>query len=636
MLKRLLLPSLAAVCCLPPASALAAKDDALRLARTVGGQIEDVVTADPYAYIATGRTVTTWTYADPQAPSQVSVVEQPASGRLTGLTKYGDYLYASWQTGFGTSGVAVYSLADPARPKLLNDLEVLSSGFNQILAIAAANGHLFLFDLETGISVASLRNPRRPAFRKTGVGLGVQYQHAFSDGNWIHAFGKNFLGDAVLTSFDVSNPRAPLEAPSFQRNGVEFFNMRYDSPLAVFFGLKLSILDLTDPLQPVLRSSVDGPSALTGILNGEYAYGIGFEGLDVWKIGDAQNPVPVAHLNIDTLAADATATLQDGALMITRTDRFVYLDTSDPASPKERSSALLSGSIDAYDAARVGDTVLLMQQNYGLAVTDPDTLNVVGRYEFDLPPALQARAFNDMHVTDEVAYLAAWGYGLLIADVSNPRAPTELARSEFFGAHTVSVSDGLAYLGKNTNGTELAIMDVSDPKQPTFLLSYGLPYTPAQVEARDKHVYIASSSGLRILEASNPYWVVEVAHYDQDCDQAFGITFEDDIPLAYVACSNGLHILDVSRPDTPIRSSFLRLAEAYDVRINLDVQGNRAWYGSGSGIYEIDVTNPKMPQVVGYTDVGGFGPVNIRALSQDRVLALTGIAGIHVLERAAQ
>jgi hypothetical protein len=618
-----------------PASA-----QALQMARTIGGQIDDLVVSEPYAYVATGRTVVTWSYADPDAPVQVAAVDKPARGRLTGLVKLGNYLYGAWQTGYSTSGVAIYSLADPAQPRLVNQVDI-GSDFSHIQAIGATNGHLFLFDTETGMIVGALNNPEKPLFRRPGVGVGVLYEHAFTDGNWVHAFGKNFIGSAVLTSFDVSNPRSPLEAPSFYADGVEFFNLRYSPPLGVAFGLKLSILDLSDPNQVVLRGSVDGPIALTGIVNGEYAYGVGFDGLDVWDISDLDNPLPIAHVDMDTLATDATARISGAGLMVTRTDRFVYLDTSDPAAPKERGSALMSGSIDAYDAARVDDTVLLLQQNYGLAIADAKTLDVVGRYEFDLPPRLQARVFTDMHVDGKLAYLAAWGHGLFVADVSNPRAPVELARQEFPGAHTVTIGNNYAYLGVNTDGPGFGIVDVSDPTHPNLLLSYSLPYSPAQLEARGNYLYITGypngpeNVGLRILDVTNPYWAREVSHYDQDCRGAFGITFEQDIPLAYVGCNNGLHILDVSNPRFPVRVGYVQTPESYDVHTNVEVRGNRAWFGSSAGVYEVDVTNAKAPRVVGFTDLAGFGPINLRAVGDDRVLALTGIAGIHVLEGRA-
>ncbi|MGH9159989.1 MAG: pre-peptidase C-terminal domain-containing protein [Vicinamibacteraceae bacterium] len=378
---------------------------------------------------------------------------------------------------------------------------------------------------------------------------------------------------------------------------------------------------------------------MMGILNGEAAYGVGFDGLDVWNIGDPDNPRPVNHVDVDTLATDATASVPGGALMVTRTDRFVHLDTSKTMAPTERASVPMPGSIDAYDAALVADTVLFLQQNYGLAIADAATLDVVGRYEFGLPSALQDRVFNDMHVDGTLAYLAAWGYGLFIVDVSNPRAPIELARQPFPFAHTVSVANGYAYVGKNTEGAEIGIMDGSNPEQPSLLARYSLPYNPAQLEARDGLLYIAaysgSGAGLRIADVRNPSGASELGYYNEGCANAFGVVLAEAIPMAYVACSNGLHIVDTSNPARPKRIGYAPVEERGDPRISLAIRGGRAWYGSGAGVYEIDISHPRWPRHVGFTDIGGYGPVNMRAIGDNRVLALTGIAGIHVFEPAA-
>ncbi|HKU14201.1 MAG TPA: hypothetical protein VJQ52_07375 [Steroidobacteraceae bacterium] len=626
--------------CTLSASAKPGKLDALTLSRTVGGRLDDLVVSGTYSYVATGRVVVTWSHAEPSAPVQVSAVEQPASGLLTGLVQVGDYLYASWQTAYGTSGVAVYSLADPARPALVNDVQ-LDSQNSSIRSIGVVNGSLVLVDVQRGLFVGSLNNPRKPRFKNFEVAPGVEYERTFTDGNRVVLFGKNFTFGTVLTVVDMSDPRSPLALPSFGGIGVDFFDARYQSPFAVTFGMKLSLLDLSQG-EPVLRGSVSGPPATTGIVDGEWAYGLGFDGLDVWNIADPDNPLHLQHLAMDTLAADATANVKGGALMLTRTDRFVYLDTSNPKTPKEVGSALLNGSVDAYDAAAVGDTVLLLQQNYGLAVADPKTLKVISRYEFDLPPALQARAFNDMHVEGNLAYLAAWGYGLVIADVSNPQAPVEVSREEFPSAHTVSVEKNRAYVAKNTDGPMFGIIDISDPADPSLLSARPLPYSPAQVDARDDLLYITGYPnvpgdfvGLRILDVSDPSAPVEIAHYNDNCASAFGVAFAPGSELIYLACSNGLHIVDASSPKQPVRVAYVPTPDLADTRINIEARGNRVWYGSGAGVYEIDVTHPKAPKIVGHVELGGYGPVNLRAIGPNRILGLTGTAGIHVMESRA-
>ncbi len=608
---------------------------ALALTRVVGGQLSDIVVSDPLAYVATGRVIAVWDYGDPSAPAQVGAVNEPVGGLITGLAVHGDHMYASWRTGNDQSGVTIYALTDPAQPELVNEIPI-SVAFSHVGAIAAANDHIYLFDSENGIWVGSLADPEAPTFMTDGTGLGGAFDRTLVDGNLIYVFGKSFIGGAVLTTYDVSTPEAPQELQTFVADGIDIFDLQFNLPLAVGFGAKLSVLDLSNPNAVVPRGSAD-TFAMTGIVNATHAYGVGIDGLDVWDIQDPDNPSLVTNLEIDTLAAASAATVAGGALMLTSTDRFVVLDTANPAAPNVSGDAVMPGSVDAYDAARVGDTVLFLQQNYGLALADSSTLEVVGRHEFDLPASLQERVFSDMQVDGDVAYLAAWGFGLILADVSDPRVPAEIARLPAVFAHTVAVADGRAYIAKNTNGPELGIIDVSDRASPAFLASYALPFTPAQLAARGEIVYVAgypngnlASVGLRMFDASDPLNAVELGFYDEDCASAFEVKLVDD--LAYLACNNGLHIVDASDPTAPLRVGYAEAEDLNDVRTSLEVRGDHAWYGNPAGIIELDISDSANPNELATTEIGFYGPINLRAIDDNRVLAMMGIAGIHVFE----
>jgi hypothetical protein len=607
----------------------------LTLTRVMGGQLADLVVSEQLAYVATGRVIGTWDFRDASAPVQVGAVDEPAGGLITGLAVHADHLYASWQTGNDRSGVTIYSLADRAQPELVNEIP-LAADFSHVGAIAATNAHLFVFDSENGIWAGSLADPAAPDLRTTGIGIGGAFDRVFSDGDLLHVFGKSFIGTAVLTTYDVSAPETPQELQTFVADGIDLFDLRFNAPFAVGFGAKLTLLDLSNPNGVVPRGSAD-TLAMTGIVNATHAYGVGFDGLDVWDIQDPDNPSLVGNLDIDTFAAMATATVEGGALMLTSTDRLVFLETSNPAAPAVTASAVTPGSIDAYDAARVGENVLLLQQNYGLAIADASTLQVVARHEFDLPASLQERVFNDLHVDGDVAYLAAWGFGLIVADVSDPLAPAEVARVPAPFAHTVAVADARAYIAKNTNGPEFGIVDVSDLANAQLLASYALTFTPAQLAARDGIVYVAgypsgdlAQVGLRILDVSDALNAVEIGFYDEGCAEAFEVKLVED--LAYVACSNGLHVVDVSDPTAPIRFGYAEAEDLHDVRTSLEVRGDRAWYGSPAGIIELDISDPANPLELAVTETGFYGPINLRAIDDDRLLGMFGITGIHVLE----
>ena len=610
----------------------------LTLTRVMGGQLMDLVVSGQVAYVATGRVIAAWDFSGNNAPTQVGAVAEPAGGLITGLALHGDHLYASWRTGNDKSGVTTYSLADPARPSFVSEA-LMGADFSHVGAIAAANNHLYAFDSENGIWVSSLADPGALGFSTDGTGLGGAFDRTFVDGNLVHVFGQSFIGSAVLTTYDVTTPEAPQELQTFFGDGIDIFDLRFNAPYAIGFGAKLSVLDLSNPNVVVPRGSAD-TLAMTGIVNATNAYGLGFEGLDVWDIADPDNPTQVERLDIDTFGARATATVDGGALMLTTTDRFVFLDTSAPADPAVAGSALMSGSIDAYDAALVGDTVLFLQQNYGLAIADAATLEVQSRHEFDLPATPQDRVFNDLQVEGDLAYLAAWGFGLIIADVSDPAAPAEVARLPAAFAHTVAVADARAYIARNTNGPEFGIVDVSDPASPGFLASYALPFSPAQLAARNGVLYIAGYSngdlesvGLRIVDVTDATSAMELGFYDEGCPAAFEVKLVED--LAYLACSNGLHIVDVSDPAAPLRVGYAAATDLLDVRTSLEVRGDRAWYGSPAGILELDVSDPANPVALAETETGFYGPINLRAIDDDRLLGMFGITGIHVFEAAA-
>src|SRR5262245_49843821 len=68
-------------------------------------------------------------------------------------------------------------------------------------------------------------------------------------------------------------------------------------------------------------------------------------------------------------------------------------------------------------------------------------------------------------VAGEYAYLAAWRRGLLIFQVSDPKAPTQVSSCPILGqAKGVAVDGRHAYVAAQEGG--LRLLDVSDPRNP--------------------------------------------------------------------------------------------------------------------------------------------------------------------------
>src|SRR4029079_416569 len=91
------------------------------------------------------------------------------------------------------------------------------------------------------------------------------------------------------------------------------------------------------------------------------------------------------------------------------------------------------------DRARDADAThaYFAEEAYGLASLSLPSLATIGRYDADLPFDPAARDMEDISVDGGRAYLSAWGYGVLVVDLTDPTAPAELGRFAFPFASTI-------------------------------------------------------------------------------------------------------------------------------------------------------------------------------------------------------
>src|SRR5690606_34036597 len=141
-----------------------------------------------------------------------------------------------------------------------------------------------------------------------------------------------------------------------------------------------------------------------------------------------------------------------GPVILTHTDRGFVLDIADPAAPVLAGGFVLPGGVAAHAGEVTGGRLFVAQEAWGLGVADPTSLAPLGRYDADLPPDPVLRDFEDVSVEGDHAYLSAWGYGVLIADLANPVAPVEVGRFEFPFASTIEAVGDRVYVASATNG----------------------------------------------------------------------------------------------------------------------------------------------------------------------------------------
>lgn len=594
-----------------------------------GGSVSAPVAVGSHVYLATGSTVTAWNRGGDGALVYAGDNRTtPARGVINGLARDGDYLYASFR-GYaaGTSGVAVYSIADRDRPQLLGQYAYTAADFQFAGGIAVAAGHVYVFDNEQGVFASPLTSPAVPTFTQVYTGWG-SYDTVHAAGNRLYAVGRTFLSSTALSIFDLTTPLAPAQVGSANLDGYDNFRLKVQTPFAYGFGTAVNISDLTDPANIVPRGRIDSPVAYEGLVLGTHAWSVGLDGLDIWNITNPDLPALIGHSTINTFATDATAVLGDDALLATRADRFVRLDATQPATPAVRGQTALPAGTAAYDIAVRGDTAWLLGNAYGLNVARADDLAPVGRFETSLEPSLQGRAFEQLAVDGNRAYLTSWGSGLVIADLTDPAAPQQLGFWEYPFATAIAARGNRAWVGRSTNGGELVALDVSNPAQPQPL---GAIQTAKilRLALHGDHLYVADEApfggkggGLIVVDISNGA-PSAVGSYT-GCGSVRDIALSTDGRRALIACGTESRLLDLANPAQP------QLLGTYpDAGFSVALQGDRAFIASETGLDEVSFAVPGQPLRLQRWDLPV--PASRLQLGTDaRVYALTTLGGVQV------
>lgn len=642
-----------------PAPATAAP---LSFKRALGGQLRDPVVFGDYVYVPGGRIVSTWSYADPAAPRWLaSTGDQPAQGVISGLTRWGDYLYASWYSGADNSGIAVYSLANPARPVRVSQFDDYPAfTLKHLWAVSAANGHLYAFDRENGMFYGDLlADPLHPTMRHQELPFSgpTYYDGAVASGSRIYATGWSGMFDVLwhfCTSYDVSAPTRPAatgDCGSGERPGVS--RTRVQPPYSLAFGWEnVALFDVADPAHTVALGRLDSVNAVDGFLSGDYVYALGYDGIDVVDYRDRANPVLAAHSPIqlpgtpDIFGGSSVTAYEQGALVLDGTDRFVRLDVSTSTQPRIASEVWQPGGSFAADIAMVGGRAVLLQMTYGLGIADADDLTPLARFD----TAETAGDFNyiyDFAVAGDRVYLPSPKTGLHVVDLSDPLRPRQLNSPSLFaldgGPLRAATQGDLLYVGRGAfSDNWLKVVDVSDPSDP-FLRGSVPANKIDRLQVHGRYVYgadddgLSSRSGLHVFDVGDPDRPVEVALY-QGCPSAgpgshpvFDVALSADGARAYVACQDRLHILDVRDPTRPILlgeyapavPEFLWSARAVAVR------GDRVWFSDFNGVHELDVGDPAAPLVLAISETGLEPAKRLRALADGRVFAFHELMGMH-------
>jgi hypothetical protein len=133
-------------------------------------------------------------------------------------------------------------------------------------------------------------------------------------------------------------------------------------------------------------------------------------------------------------------------------------------------------------------------------------------------------------VDGNYVYVAAYGEGLRIVDVSNPTAIVEVGAETSDLAIGVAIQGNYAYVG--AGGNTMNIIDISDPAAPVLVGSAGMAGSAWGVAVSGDYAYVANAEyGVRVFNVDDRTSPVQVGRYDT-ADQVRRLVLQDGLIFA--------------------------------------------------------------------------------------------------------
>ena len=162
----------------------------------------------------------------------------------------------------------------------------------------------------------------------------------------------------------------------------------------------------------------------------------------------------------------------------------------------------------------------------------------------------------------------SWYEPMKVYDISNPLNPTLIGQHDRFGGvdlfhvHDGYVHDNIAYLNGGTQG--LFIVDFTDAANPVTLGTLtdypGAGYNHSGWTTDDQQYYYMADetwgSDLKVLDVSDPSDITTVKTFDAESESNFSIAHNQIVACNYLYVSyyyDGLQVYDISDPVNPVR-----------------------------------------------------------------------------------
>jgi len=367
-------------------------------------------------------------------------------------------------------------------------------------------------------------------------------------------------GKRGLSIVNVSDPATPALLKTLDLGAGR--RVAVNGNILCFAGTQLKIVDITNPSDPVIRSSFATPDKVADVdLSGNYAFvALGY-----------QNSPEVIIQVIDLSDLDAPT-------MVWENRRKIFV------GPYTGPQIHIDGS-RAYVAS--------VDESWILDISNPVRPSILGKIPSN--PSV-----FDVCGSGNFAYVANHSGGLTVYDVSNPSSPTYLSRVRPTTYTGSGIIQGNHYYAADLYDG-LHVIDVANPSRAVEVGHYSDVGQMMDVAVAGSHAFIADGwSGLRVLDISDPTDIIECSsHLLPDANS---IKLVGDIAFVGGGRHAGLWIFDVSDPCNPKLLSN-HATYRFDVGNAISISEGYAYIAKGycsgwSGVRILDVQDPENPHSI--------------------------------------
>ncbi|MCK4676567.1 MAG: putative Ig domain-containing protein [Bacteroidales bacterium] len=205
-------------------------------------------------------------------------------------------------------------------------------------------------------------------------------------------------------------------------------------------------------------------------------------------------------------------------------------------------------------------------------------------------------------ISGSYAYVADGLSDLVVVNISDPTNPTLAGSYNTAGlALDVAVSGSYAYVVDLSN-CRLVAVNISDPINPTLAGSYNTLFSPRGVAVSGSYAYVADgANGLVVVNISDPTNPTLAGSYNT-AGNAYGVAVSGS--YAYVADGlSGLVVVNISDPTNPtLAGSYNTVWFAYGVAVS----GNYAYVADdANGLVVVNISDPTNPTLAGSYNTAG-------------------------------